>query len=292
MTAEEMLAAYLENPSSDLVHFNTKHDAKGRFAKKTGGTASYPKQPPSRTSSELLALYGMSTSKIPRDSFRYNGDPRPLKDSNGVYNKSDRSRMRSDIISQMTSSMIGQLHDTGSWFDPKNSKYARYGNNLISATSENTSDPNLIRSNLKRAMTSELLTAYKNNVVSPALRIKDEDDEAEVEQLIRDTVDVLVEKEVSKRGREAMVTQMNREKAEASKSNGKKGAKITIKDRIEAAYKEASTSAAGKVTPSVNTFKMNVAHLIDKVGDSARKGKDKTVSIVSKGTSYLKKMFE
>lgn len=39
MTTEEMLAAYINNAGETLMHFNEKHDAKGRFAKKNGGSS-------------------------------------------------------------------------------------------------------------------------------------------------------------------------------------------------------------------------------------------------------------
>ena len=290
---DEWLAAYLGDTNSDLAHFNEKHDSKGRFAKKTGGaaTASNPKQPPKGSHTDLLSLYGMSVSKIPRSAFRYGADPRPVKDEKGGYNKSDRNRIRSDIVAKMTSSMLGQLTDTGSWFDPKNSKYARYGNDLISATSNNASDPNLNRSYLKQALTKELLTAYKANVASPALRIQDEEDEAELELLIRNAVDSLVEKEISRRGRDAMASQMNREKSEAARAESKKGAKITLKDRIATAYKEASNANANRPSASVQTLKVKLGSLVDKVGASAKSGKGKTSALVAKGKKYLDSAF-
>ena len=273
-TYEELLAAQTE-----LAHFNTKHDAKGRFAKKNGGTATFPKQPPKGTTEALLRLYGMSTSKIPRESFRYNGDPRPVTDSSsGGYSKSDRKRIRSDIVAQMTSSMLSQLHAVDS------DVYRKYGSNLISVTSNNTTDPNLNRNNIKHAMTKELLAAYKGRVVSPALRIKDETDEAEVEQLIRDAVEKLVEQEIAKRGRSTMSSLMNKEKAEATKAEGRKSAMITLKDRINAAYKEASNAYANRKTASVNTLKHNLSII-------ANKSKAEVSNLTAKGKSFISKAF-
>ena len=287
MKAEEMLAAYLNDAGETLMHFNEKHDAKGRFAKKNGSSTGASK--PARTTNMgidvndkvsregFLSIYGMYSSKIPKSAYHhsYEGTGAKFVD-NAQY----------QIVRNITRSLLSQSAKTG------------YGNNLLAGVSGYSDNGYTNKYKLINAVAKEVLTDYEENITDPDLLTyqminggRGTADDEKFKDMVWNTVTEELEKEMKRQGMANMPNEIAIANAHASRANGKTGARISLADRINAAYKKASDATKDKPSATVRTLKGKLSDLVNKVDSAAKSGKDKASSLVSKGKSFLDKAF-
>ena len=281
-TYDEMIAG-LGNMGETLMHFNEKHDSKGRFAKKSGSLsdASWKASdslPKGMASDTFLSMYGMDSRKIPKDTYEYK--------QSGNVKFVDGGRQK--IISNMAKSLLTQSSKTG------------YGNNLLAGVNSHTDDPYRNTMVMRRALHAELKSAYLKNVTDPDLLPQNSEDEYKLDQMIWSIGNDELEKEINKQGMSNAPNEIAVARAKASRIEGKQGAKITMQDRINAANKQASNAQANSPKAMVLTAKGKISQLSEKaistgkqfLNSSANAAKSASQTAMSKGKEFLNKVFK
>ena len=268
---EEWLAAFVESGSAEsLMHFNDKHDSNGRFAKKNGGSTGSVQKSAKVTPEGHLSVFGMYTKNIPKDAYTYTTP-------DGVYRSVGTAR--NAIVTNMAKSLLSQSRSTS------------YGNNLLAPISPHNQNQYQNTMAMRQALHAQLMSAYMANVKDPELLPQNSEDQYILDQLVWTIGNEELAKEIERQGKANMPNEMAVANAKAARAEKKKGAKLTLQDRINAAYKEASNANANRPSASIQTLKGKLSGLVDKVSSSAKSGKDKTASLVSKGKKYLDNAF-
>ena len=285
---EEWLAAFVESGSAEsLMHFNDKHDSNGRFAKKNGGSSSSVPQKPKRTvnmetyidPTAHVSIYNMTAKNVPKSAYN-----RPAPSGSNV----SVSEQQKQVIRNITRSLLSQSRSTG------------YGNNLLAGVSGYSENGYTNTHKLANSVAKEVQAAYLSNVKDSDLNPdylhtygsnSDIQRRDEFNDMLWNIVSEELEKEMARQGKANMPNEIAGANAKAARAEKKKGAKLTLQDRINAAYKEASNANANRPYASVQTLKGKLSGLVDKVSASAKSGKDKTSSLISKGKKYLDNAF-
>lgn len=276
---EEWLAAFVESGSAEsLMHFNDKHDSNGRFAKKNGGSSGYKSPKPANyrpyhddlggmETATYLSFLDMDKSKLPESTYHHT-----YEGKNGIF----VNNAQYQIAKNITTGLLAQ--------NSKNNMnllagVSMHGNGLANKTL------------LKQVMFSEVMSAYEQNVKDERLAPGALVPVNKFEDMVWNIIDEEVDKECDRQGKANMGKEINLARRQAAFTEKKKGAKLTLQDRINAAYKEASDANANRPSASIQTLKGKLSSLVDKVSASAKSGKDKTASLVSKGKKYLDNAF-